>query len=88
VTLSDLRINVAPIERAVTGDGNNRPPHLVEQSAYLLAIIDIMSGQLDRHDLTAGASHADMQFPPGPACPCAVFLDQPFAGTAPIMRHS
>src|SRR5271155_4272771 len=82
VALGDLTVDVVAIERTITGEGNDRPPHLVEQSADLRAIIDIMSGQLDRNDLTGVGVHANMQLPPGPARPCAVLLDQPLAVAA------
>src|SRR5208337_4810494 len=82
VTLSDLTVDVVPIERTVTREGNHRPFHLVEQRADLRAIIDIMSGQPDRNDLPGVGVHASMQFPPGPARPCAVLLHQPLTGAA------
>src|SRR5271166_3282539 len=80
VTLSDLTVDVVAIERAVTREGNDRPRHLVEQKPDLRAIIDIRIGQLDRNDLPGVGVHAYMQFPPGPARPCAVLLHQPLTG--------
>jgi len=59
--------------------------HLVEQRADLRAIVVIIGGQPARHDLTGVGVHAEMQFSPGPACPRAMLLDQPFAGTS--MQH-
>src|SRR5271170_6160884 len=76
VTLGDLTVDVVAIERAVTSEGNDRLPHLVEQRPDLRAVIDIRIGQLDRNDLTGVGVHADMQFPPGPARPRAVLLEQ------------
>src|SRR5208283_6088684 len=86
VTLGDFIVDIVPIERAVTEEGYDRTRHLVAQSADLRTIVVIIGRQPDRHDLTGLGVHAEMQFSPGLACPRAMLLDQPLAGTAQLRR--
>jgi hypothetical protein len=73
-------IHVVSVERAVAGEGRDRTGDLVEQRTDLRAIIDVWGSQFGGDDFAGVGVNAEVQFPPGPARPRAMLLDQPSPG--------
>jgi len=77
-----LAADVVSVVCAVTDEGCDGTPDLVEQRVDLQAIVHVFGGQRGRHDLAGVGVNAKVQLPPRPSRLRAVLLHQPLTGAA------
>ena len=72
ITDGDLAIDAGLVVSTVGGERRDRAINLVEQSADLRGIVDVIGGQRRRRDLPSVGVHGDVQLAPGSPDLCAM----------------